>query len=170
MYDLQKASMFKRISAYLFDVILLSIVAVLCMLALSAVLGYDGYSETVDAAYDKYGEMYGVDLRISTSEYEKLDEEGRFVNSKIIVRDKAEIKEVESYKADYMDVSPKMVVSVATAMIPFIENDDNARALMGSNMQKQAVPLLTNDSPIVGTGMEYKAAVDSGQNSSISSV
>ena len=77
MYDLQKASMFKRISAYLFDGILLSIVAVLCMLALSAVLGYDGYSETVDAAYDKYGELYGVDLRISTSEYEKLDEEAR---------------------------------------------------------------------------------------------
>ena len=102
------------------------------------------------------------DGHIVAQAYEKLDEEGRFVNSKIIVRDKAEIKEVESYKADYMDVSPKMVVSVATAMIPFIENDDNARALMGSNMQKQAVPLLTNDSPIVGTGMEYKAAVDSG--------
>lgn len=77
MYDLQKASMFKRISAYLFDGILLSIVAVLCMLALSAVLDYDGYSETVDAAYDRYGEMYGVDLRISTSEYEKLDAEAR---------------------------------------------------------------------------------------------
>ena len=61
-----------------------------------------------------------------------------------------------------MDVSPKMVVSVATAMIPFLENDDNSRALMGSNMQKQAVPLMVTDSPIVGTGMEYKAAVDSG--------
>ncbi|HBT63098.1 MAG TPA: hypothetical protein DEB10_00355, partial [Ruminococcaceae bacterium] len=63
---------------------------------------------------------------------------------------------------DYMDVSPKMVVSVATAMIPFLENDDANRALMGSNMQKQAVPLLKAESPIVGTGMEYKAAVDSG--------
>ena len=61
-----------------------------------------------------------------------------------------------------MDVSPKMVVSVATACIPFLENDDNSRALMGSNMQKQAVPLLVTDSPIVGTGMEYKAARDSG--------
>ena len=93
---------------------------------------------------------------------EKVDDERRFVNEKIIVRDKAEILEVDSSKADLMDVSPKMVVSVATAMIPFIENDDNARALMGSNMQKQAVPLLVPDSPIVATGMEYKAAVDSG--------
>jgi len=102
------------------------------------------------------------DGHIIAQAYEELDSEGRFVKPKIIVRDKAEILEVESSKADYMDVSPKMVVSVATAMIPFIENDDNARALMGSNMQKQAVPLLTTDSPIVGTGMEYKAAVDSG--------
>ena len=102
------------------------------------------------------------DGHVIAQAYEKLDEEGRFVNKKIIVRDKAEILEVDPSKADYMDVSPKMVVSVATAMIPFIENDDNARALMGSNMQKQAVPLLTSDSPIVGTGMEYKAACDSG--------
>ncbi|MBO5212178.1 MAG: DNA-directed RNA polymerase subunit beta [Clostridia bacterium] len=102
------------------------------------------------------------DNHVIAQAYEKVDSEGRFINEKIIVRDKAEILEVDASKADYMDVSPKMVVSVATAMIPFIENDDNARALMGSNMQKQAVPLLTSDSPIVGTGMEYKAAVDSG--------
>ena len=102
------------------------------------------------------------DNHVIAQAYEELDSEGRFVKSKIIVRDKAEILEAEPSRADYMDVSPKMVVSVATAMIPFIENDDNARALMGSNMQKQAVPLLTTDSPIVGTGMEYKAAVDSG--------
>ncbi|MBQ9743635.1 MAG: DNA-directed RNA polymerase subunit beta [Clostridia bacterium] len=102
------------------------------------------------------------DGHVIAQAYEELDENNRFVKSKIIVRDKAEIIETESSRADYMDVSPKMVVSVATAMIPFIENDDNARALMGSNMQKQAVPLLTTDSPIVGTGMEYKAAVDSG--------
>ncbi|MBQ8162784.1 MAG: DNA-directed RNA polymerase subunit beta [Clostridia bacterium] len=102
------------------------------------------------------------DNHIIAQAYEKVDSEGRFINEKILVRDKAEILEVDASKADYMDVSPKMVVSVATAMIPFIENDDNARALMGSNMQKQAVPLLTSDSPIVGTGMEYKAAVDSG--------
>ncbi len=93
---------------------------------------------------------------------EPLDENNRFVNSKVAARERAEIIEIDASKVDYMDVSPKMVVSVATAMIPFLENDDNSRALMGSNMQKQAVPLLITDSPIVGTGMEYKAAVDSG--------
>ncbi len=93
---------------------------------------------------------------------EPLDENNRFVNKKVTVRDKAEIKQVDNTVPDYMDVSPKMVVSVATSMIPFLENDDNSRALMGSNMQKQAVPLMTTDSPIVGTGMEYKAAYDSG--------
>ena len=93
---------------------------------------------------------------------EPLDEDGHFVNKKITARDKTEIMEVDAAKVDFMDVSPKMVVSVATACIPFLENDDNSRALMGSNMQKQAVPLLITDSPIVGTGMEYKAAVDSG--------
>ena len=93
---------------------------------------------------------------------EPLDENGHFINKKITARDKTEIMEVDVAKIDYMDVSPKMVVSVATACIPFLENDDNSRALMGSNMQKQAVPLLVTDSPIVGTGMEYKAAVDSG--------
>jgi len=93
---------------------------------------------------------------------EPLDENNRFVNRKVIARDKAEIIEIDATKVDFMDVSPKMVVSVATASIPFLENDDNSRALMGSNMQKQAVPLMITDSPIVGTGMEYKAAVDSG--------
>ena len=93
---------------------------------------------------------------------EPLDEDGHFINKKITARDKTEIMEVDVSKIDFMDVSPKMVVSVATACIPFLENDDNSRALMGSNMQKQAVPLLVTDSPIVGTGMEYKAAVDSG--------
>ena len=93
---------------------------------------------------------------------EPLDENRRFVRQKVAARDRTEIIEVDASRVDYMDVSPKMVVSVATAMIPFLENDDNSRALMGSNMQKQAVPLLVTDSPIVGTGMEYKAAVDSG--------
>ncbi|MBQ7829017.1 MAG: DNA-directed RNA polymerase subunit beta [Clostridia bacterium] len=93
---------------------------------------------------------------------EPLDDEGHFINKKITARDKTEIMEVDVSRVDFMDVSPKMVVSVATACIPFLENDDNSRALMGSNMQKQAVPLLITDSPIVGTGMEYKAAVDSG--------
>ena len=93
---------------------------------------------------------------------EPLDENGCFVNKRVLARDRAEIIEVESSKVDYIDVSPKMVISVATGFIPFLENDDNSRALMGSNMQKQAVPLLVTDSPIVGTGMEYKAAIDSG--------
>ena len=93
---------------------------------------------------------------------EPLDADGHFINDKVTVRFRDEFREIPSAEADYMDVSPKMLVSVATAMIPFLENDDANRALMGSNMQKQAVPLLKTDSPIVGTGMEYKAAVDSG--------
>ncbi len=93
---------------------------------------------------------------------EPLDEEGRFVNKKVNGRYKDEFVEVENTVPDYMDVSPRMVVSVATAMIPFLENDDANRALMGSNMQRQAVPLMVTESPIVGTGMEYKAGVDSG--------
>ena len=93
---------------------------------------------------------------------EPLNEDGTFKNNRVTVRIREEITEVEKERVDYMDVSPKMVVSVATAMIPFLENDDNSRALMGSNMQKQAVPLMMTESPIVGTGMEYKAAVDSG--------
>ncbi len=93
---------------------------------------------------------------------EPLDKEGHFLNPKINGRYRDEFVQVENSKADYMDVSPRMVVSVATAMIPFLENDDANRALMGSNMQRQAVPLLKTESPIVGTGMEYKAGVDSG--------
>ena len=93
---------------------------------------------------------------------EPLDENGRFVNTKVNGRYRDQFVEVESDRAEFMDVSPKMVVSVATAMIPFLENDDANRALMGSNMQKQAVPLLKSEAPIVGTGMEYQAGVDSG--------
>ena len=93
---------------------------------------------------------------------EPLDENGKFVNTKINGRYRDQFVEVESDRAEFMDVSPKMVVSVATAMIPFLENDDANRALMGSNMQKQAVPLLKSEAPIVGTGMEYQAGVDSG--------
>ena len=93
---------------------------------------------------------------------EPLDEKGRFRHAKVNARFRDEFLEVEASKADYMDVSPRMVVSVATAMIPFLENDDANRALMGSNMQRQAVPLLKPEAPIVGTGMEYKAAIDSG--------
>ncbi len=93
---------------------------------------------------------------------EPLDENGRFVNQKVNGRCRDEFVEVDRSQADYMDVSPRMVVSVATAMIPFLENDDANRALMGSNMQRQAVPLMKTEAPIVGTGMEYKAGVDSG--------
>ena len=93
---------------------------------------------------------------------EALTEEGKFVRSKVNARHRDEFLEIDPARADYMDVSPKMVVSVATALIPFLENDDANRALMGANMQRQAVPLLTCDSPRVGTGMEYKAATDSG--------
>ncbi len=93
---------------------------------------------------------------------EPLEPDGSFVRDRITVRDRAEIIEVPVAQVDYIDVSPRQVVSVATAMVPFLENDDATRALMGSNMQRQAVPLLTPEAPIVGTGMEYKAAHDSG--------
>ncbi|MBS6831455.1 MAG: DNA-directed RNA polymerase subunit beta, partial [Clostridiales bacterium] len=93
---------------------------------------------------------------------EPLDENDRFVNKKVVTRYKDEFIEVPPMRVDYMDVSPRQVMSIATAMIPFLENDDANRALMGSNMQRQAVPLLMPESPIVGTGMEYKAARDSG--------
>ncbi len=129
----------------------------------------------IEAPYRKIDKETGVvldEIRYMTADEEDnyivaqanepLDENKRFVNKKVTARHRAEIFEVEANQADYMDVSPKMVVSVATSMIPFLENDDNSRALMGSNMQKQAVPLMVCDSPIVGTGMEYKAAVDSG--------
>ena len=129
----------------------------------------------IEAPYRKYDKEKGIvtdeveymtadveDRYIVAQANEPLDEEGHFVNRVVNVRDKNEIREARAEDVDYMDVSPKMVVSVATAMIPFLENDDNSRALMGSNMQKQAVPLMVTESPIVGTGMEYKAAIDSG--------
>ena len=93
---------------------------------------------------------------------EPLDEENKFINKRVKIRHQDEIIEIEREKVDLMDVSPKQLVSVATAMIPFLENDDAKRALMGANMQRQAVPLIKAESPIVGTGIEYKAAVDSG--------
>jgi DNA-directed RNA polymerase subunit beta len=93
---------------------------------------------------------------------EKLDAEGHFVRNSVSGRYREETQEYDKTAFDYMDVSPKMVFSVATALIPFLQNDDANRALMGSNMQRQAVPLLTTEAPVVGTGMETKAAVDSG--------
>ena len=114
---------------------------------------------TDDIEYMAADEEDGYILATAT---EPLDENGKFVNAKTKVRYKAEILEVESDKIELVDVSPRQLVSVATAMIPFLENDDANRALMGANMQRQAVPLLRADSPIVGTGMEYRAAKDSG--------
>ena len=102
------------------------------------------------------------DNNIVAQANECLDENGYFVNKKVIARYKTEFIEVEPTEVDLMDACPQMAVSVAAGCIPFLENDDNTRALMGSNMQKQAVPLMITDSPIVATGMEYKAAVDSG--------
>lgn len=93
---------------------------------------------------------------------EPLSPDGKFVEKKVVTRYREEFLEIESPRVDFMDVSPKQLVSVATAMIPFLENDDANRALMGSNMQRQAVPLIKTDAPIIGTGIEYKAARDSG--------
>ena len=129
----------------------------------------------IEAPYRKVDKTTGVvtdeviymtadveDQYIVAQANEPLNEDGTFKNNRVQVRIREEITEVEKERVDFMDISPKMVVSVATACIPFLENDDNSRALMGSNMQKQAVPLMMTESPIVGTGMEYKAAVDSG--------
>lgn len=102
------------------------------------------------------------DLYVVAQANEPLDKEGHFMRPRVTARHRDEILEVDRDKVDYMDVSPRMMVSVATAMIPFLENDDANRALMGANMQRQAVPLMVTQNPIVGTGMEYKAAVDSG--------
>ncbi|MDO4386837.1 MAG: DNA-directed RNA polymerase subunit beta, partial [Clostridia bacterium] len=93
---------------------------------------------------------------------EPVDAEGHFVHDRITVRRRDEIIEIDKDKVDYIDVSPRQLISIATGMIPFLENDDANRALMGSNMQRQAVPLLKPEAPIVGTGIEYKAACDSG--------
>src|SRR5205807_9230038 len=90
-----------------------------------------------------------------------IDEKGRFLEDRVLVRRKGgEVEYVSSSEVDYMDVSPRQMVSVATAMIPFLEHDDANRALMGANMQRQAVPLVRSEAPLVGTGMELRAAVD----------
>ena len=101
------------------------------------------------------------DYRVAQAN-EPLDENGYFLNKRVVGRHKDSFVEHAPYKFDYMDVSPRMVVSAATSMIPFLENDDANRALMGSNMQRQAVPLMVTESPIVGTGMEYRTGTDSG--------
>src|SRR4029078_7183066 len=92
-----------------------------------------------------------------------LDEKNKFAEERVLVRQRhGEVSEVLADEVDYMDVSPRQMVSVATALIPFLEHDDANRALMGANMQRQAVPLIRSDAPLVGTGIEYRAAVDAG--------
>jgi len=103
------------------------------------------------------------DTKIIAQSNEPLNEDGTFANTRVVVRGIDGINEIVSRdKVDYMEVSPKQVISIGTGMIPFLENDDANRALMGANMQRQAVPLLITDAPIIGTGLEYKAAKDSG--------
>ena len=109
-----------------------------------------------------YMATYDEDGHIIAQANEPIGKDGKFINKKIKVRYLDEVTEVSSEQVDYMDVSPKQLVSVGAAMIPFLEHDDANRALMGANMQRQAVPLMITDSPIVGTGIEYKAAKDSG--------
>jgi len=131
-----------------------------------------GFIETPYRIVDKEKKQVTSEIRYFTADEEDqflvaqakepVDENGHFVDSKITVRNKEEFFVVPAEDVDLMDVSPRQIVSVATAMIPFLENDDASRALMGSNMQRQAVPLLKPQAPIVGTGIEFKAAVDSG--------
>ena len=131
-----------------------------------------GFIETPYRIVDKQTGVVTDEIRYMTADEEDkyivaqanepLDSEKRFVNKRVKVRFRDLIEEIEREKVDLMDVSPKQLVSVATAMIPFLESDDAHRALIGANMQRQAVPLIQTDSPICGTGIEYKAAVDSG--------
>ncbi len=147
-------------------------IGLISYLATFARINEYGFIETPFRKVDKLTNVVLDEILYMTADFEDdyivaqanepLDEKGRFSNPKVNARYRDEFLEVDALKADYMDVSPKMVVSVATAMIPFLENDDANRALMGSNMQRQAVPLLKTEAPLVGTGMEYKAAIDSG--------
>ena len=147
-------------------------IGLITSLATFARINQYGFIETPFRRVDKETGKVLADVMYMTADVEDdfmvaqanepLDDEGHFINDKVTVRYRDEFLEIPANEADFMDVSPKMVVSVATAMIPFLENDDANRALMGSIMQKQAVPLLKTEAPIVGTGMEYKAAVDSG--------
>jgi DNA-directed RNA polymerase subunit beta len=131
-----------------------------------------GFIETPYRIVDKKNKRATMEIRYFTADEEDqyviaqakepLDDEGYFIDKKVTVRDHEDVILVPAENVDLMDVSARQIVSVATAMIPFLENDDASRALMGSNMQRQAVPLLKPQAPIVGTGIEYKAAVDSG--------
>lgn len=131
-----------------------------------------GFIETPYRIIDKETNTITNEIRYFTADEEDqylvaqakepIDENGHFIDKKVTVRNKEDVFVVPAEDVDLIDVSPRQIVSVATAMIPFLENDDASRALMGSNMQRQAVPLLKTQAPIVGTGIEYKAAVDSG--------
>lgn len=131
-----------------------------------------GFIETPYRKYDKENGVVTSDVVYMTADEEdnyniaqaneELDDNGKFVQKKIVCRFKDEFLQLDPSQVDYMDVSPKQLVSVSTALIPFLGNDDANRALMGSNMQRQAVPLIKPEAPIIGTGMEYRAAKDSG--------
>ena len=117
------------------------------------------------ARVNEYGFLITADVEdqsIMAMAPEPLDEQGRLINKRVTCRHRDEIIDVDREKVDFMDVSPRMMISIATAMIPFLENDDANRALMGANMQRQAVPLMTTQQPIVATGIEHRCAVDSG--------
>ncbi len=147
-------------------------IGLMCSLATYARINEYGFIEApyrkIDKATGRVTEQIDYmtadeeDKYIIAQANEPLDEEGRFVNARVTVRRRDEIIQVEAARVDYVDVSPRQLISVATGMIPFLENDDANRALMGSNMQRQAVPLLKPEAPIVATGIEYKAACDSG--------
>ena len=147
-------------------------VGLICSLSTYSIINKYGFIETPYRIVDKKKGRVTEEIRYFTAEKEDdfivaqanepLDEKGNFINQKIKVRYRDELMEVSPNEVDLMDVSPRQLVSVAAALIPFLENDDAKRALMGSNMQRQAVPLIKTDSPIVGTGMEYRTAKDSG--------
>ncbi len=137
-----------------------------------AVINKYGFMETPYRVVDKENKRVTEEIKYMTADEEDkyvvaqanepLDEEGFFLGERVTARKKDDVLSITPDKVDLMDVSPKQVVSIATALIPFLENDDANRALMGANMQRQAVPLLCTQAPIIGTGMEYKVAVDSG--------
>ena len=137
-----------------------------------AVINEYGFMETPYRVVDKENKRVTEEIRYMTADEEDkyivaqanepLDDDGYFLGERVTARAKDDVLSITPDKVDLMDVSPKQVVSIATALIPFLENDDANRALMGANMQRQAVPLLCTQAPIIGTGMEYKVASDSG--------
>ena len=137
-----------------------------------AVINKYGFMETPYRRVDKENNRVTEDVRYMTADVEDrfiiaqanepLNDDGYFLGDRVTARAKDDVLSISPNQVDYMDVSPKQVVSIATALIPFLENDDANRALMGANMQRQAVPLLCTQAPVIGTGMEYKVAVDSG--------